>query len=1244
MAQRIMNKDFATRAVRIVLVFALVFWSSFRVECLAFADPYTLDDLSSHSEESLNNVIVYRVMGDGATDHEVSSVLDSSQKEPLYVNPRQADSIQFVASAFWGPETKDAAVKAVEDLINALPSPDAMTADDLAAVDEAITAYNALSDEQRGKLPADLASKLDAASAAADALRQGVADQEAAQAAEAAIAALPDPGSATVDTRDALDAAQAQYDSLTDAQRALVSGDAVAKLQAVSEAVAQAEAEAAAAAAEPDPEPEPEPEPEPSEPVEEPGEGGGGGNSGVVQQASAIPSSLMRIMSVERAYAAEGDAAQVGSISTQSLGNPIADYVDWKLYDASGNELDPSIATISAEGGIATLVGKTPGTVVVRCTPREGVSDGAQDLYVEFTVKVVYVSSIEICDAGGNRLDAENSQDHPFALSEDERKGFELSAVANAATGPDDGDPARFTSTAASPLSQSSDGLLHDLTWNVFDTKTGKEATPDVASITPEGVLSVADEKALVEVRCTTSDDRDGEYSYSLFVSGGKVEDKPEDVQGESHPQDELTVIVQRPKAQAPQESEGQENSGEAADPESQEGSGEAASPEGGESVVDTQAEGDGSSDAAAKSDGAASSEFEETTSHYTAGLSNVETGKQLDVNEKTYSMTLDGKARTVSGRGTTLGLLLDDAGVTLDDQQNIESIEFVNFFQAHTTVPWSDFVSVTHSEATYLMVASQAYVHQPESSEASSGSAVAPMAEGDEAADQTGGESGDQAGSEPSGQAGGEPGEGDLTLDEGGSDPAASASSEAADPSGSSASADKFLDNTRFQILFDQPDGGGSIDASNLRWVNTIIVHMKGAEPVDYVDGLRPTIDYSAVPKGKTAYLTAVPPKAIGVINFGYKWERSTDGGKKWSDVAGTTQQTIYVPTDDEHIGNLYRVSVITDDGLSEPSDPVEIREGSEFSVQLDFVPPLAGGWANFTAHVIGADENDPSIVYRWEYSTDGGQNWQVIEGETGKTLVRQTYPISETPSTEDGESGEAEEPELTYIHVIAIKDTQSAVSNRQLLTVRTGDSNGSDTEEKDGNKTSEDPKADEVQNALNGDDSKKDDAKKGDAKESAETEEEVETDDELDYDPDVENDTNYEEVDEIEFVPAPEEEQQPSVSVTPLDVTYDDSSTQPSEEGQQQPQQESSDLSNVTVDKNVTERIQKQKQQEKQQKESTPGARWTEISASMPNSDDVRRVLAGNPFAPFAAPFALGLTAAGAVEKLVAFRRQLK
>ena len=35
---------------------------------------------------------------------------------------------------------------------------------------------------------------------------------------------------------------------------------------------------------------------------------------------------------------------------------------------------------IAPEGGIATLVGKTPGTVVVRCTPREGVSDGAQDM------------------------------------------------------------------------------------------------------------------------------------------------------------------------------------------------------------------------------------------------------------------------------------------------------------------------------------------------------------------------------------------------------------------------------------------------------------------------------------------------------------------------------------------------------------------------------------------------------------------------------------------------------------------------------------------------------------------------------------------------------------------------------------------------------------------------------------------------------------------------------------------------
>ena len=55
-------------------------------------------------------------------------------------------------------------------------------------------------------------------------------------------------------------------------------------------------------------------------------------------------------------------------------------------------------------------------------------------------------------------------------------------------------------------------------------------------------------------------------------------------------------------------------------------------------------------------------------------------------------------------------------------------------------------------------------------------------------------------------------------------------------------------------------------------------------------------------------------------------------------------------------------------------------------------------------------------------------------------------------------------------------------------------------------------------------------------------------------------------------------------------------------------------------------------------------PGARWTALSTVDPDGKDVQNILSDNPFVPFTAPFALGITAAGFVEKLFAFRRQTR
>ena len=329
--------------------------------------------------------------------------------------------------------------------------------------------------------------------------------------------------------------------------------------------------------------------------------------------------------------------------------------------------------------------------------------------------------------------------------------------------------------------------------------------------------------------------------------------------------------------------------------------------------------------------------------------------------------------------------------------------------------------------------------------------------------------------------------------------------------------------------------------------------------------------------------------------------------------------------------------------------SETVEIVVGDGISVVLDYVPPLAGDWANFTSHLFGADANDPNIEYIWESSTDGGKTWTTagLENEHDKTLRVKTNPITPSDSNADDADEDAEPVTLTYIRVRVFLGDKKATSNAQLLTVRVGDSDGTDSQNTDGDKRSQ-----EVENALN--DDKKKPNKDKDPQEQKPSQQPQQEEPEVVTPPEEQNPD--EQTPEEVQPEQPQEQEQPEPTqrkVTPVDVTYDDTSSNADDTEMVSPEKSdkdeqsaeagaSLDPSNLIVDKNVTDKIKKQNAKTPVDKEATPGARWTELSTM--NNDDVRRVLAGNPFAPFAAPFAFGVTAAGAIEKLVVFRRQIK
>ncbi len=138
-----------------------------------------------------------------------------------------------------------AQVEIVKDMINELPAAEDVTLADKEDIETVRDAYDALTDAQKEKIDEETLQKL---TDAEDALAKAEADKAAADAVDEMIKALPNPLSVTADDKDAVEAARAAFDELTDAQKNLVPLVDKVKL-ALDEAVLDAIAKAADAAA-----------------------------------------------------------------------------------------------------------------------------------------------------------------------------------------------------------------------------------------------------------------------------------------------------------------------------------------------------------------------------------------------------------------------------------------------------------------------------------------------------------------------------------------------------------------------------------------------------------------------------------------------------------------------------------------------------------------------------------------------------------------------------------------------------------------------------------------------------------------------------------------------------------------------------------------------------------------------------------------------------------------------------------
>ena len=808
MMQKIFSKDTLIRAVRIILVFALVFWSSFRVECLAFASIF-LDSPDMHEGQVLSNVVVWQVTDmdrddESVLEHQVRDALGTAVGDEQTTTLRVSASngrMQFVALPYW---------KNVE-----------------------VTKYTVTYSDGFG-------GELYSASVAAGDPTPIIEDPTF----EGYVFAGWEPAVAETVEGDVNYVAQWELEP---------SGD------------------------------------DPGEGGDEGGEGGDQGgegegdpqedsnsSSGVLTQAAADSDAEDAVANVttaansakETKEAKKATANSTSSMTTQALETQaddltIADFMTWEVSDESS-----SIAKITYEEGVATLVGKAPGLATVRCYPSSDFDTEMIDpayngsLVVEFTVQVVGVSSIELYRADSDdevRVDGDTIE-----LGEDEREQFGLWARANVSYDDSGTGAVSFKSTADKPLSKSSKGLLSDLSWSVVDEQ-GEAVSSDVASITADGVLTVADNQT-VRVRCSTEEGFGGTAYSEVTVKTGKAQQEKAD-QGDDNPQDPLTIIVKR-SSSAPQDSEGDsdeqgQNSNEDQG-DSQDQATESEEDEGGEA---DEGEGKDKDEDEEASDGSSSKETEESFKLSADDFDTIESG----IAEKTYSMFVDGEYQTVTGRGPSLQAVLDKIGLPMEEQENIDTLEFVNVYDTHVTIAWADLVALTQATHSYVLVARDSYVHDPDDSNASS----------EESEEATG-------------------------------------DGESAEASDGSVGEPTFYTNTRFRILLDQTANDLGVNAGNLRWVNTIIVNMKKdeSEPEPEPEGdpeLGVSIDYIPAPKGADAFLSAVPNQSIGGANFSFTWERSTDQGATWNALDSDTVQTLRVRTDEEHIGNLYRVTLNT-------------------------------------------------------------------------------------------------------------------------------------------------------------------------------------------------------------------------------------------------------------------------------------------------------------------------------------------
>ena len=174
---------------------------------------------------------------DIAAVREDYNALDDVQKAKVSSETlKELEAAEQALEAAVAKEAADiAAAQAATDTIDALPAPEDVQLTDKAAVDRARAYYNALTADQKAKVSDETRKELEAAG-------QAISILEAAQAVTDTIDALPAPEDVQLTDKTVINEASAEYNALTDEEKAKVSDETLEKLEAAGRALNNLEA------------------------------------------------------------------------------------------------------------------------------------------------------------------------------------------------------------------------------------------------------------------------------------------------------------------------------------------------------------------------------------------------------------------------------------------------------------------------------------------------------------------------------------------------------------------------------------------------------------------------------------------------------------------------------------------------------------------------------------------------------------------------------------------------------------------------------------------------------------------------------------------------------------------------------------------------------------------------------------------------------------------------------------------